>query len=84
MQAVDRLMLEAKQALLMEQQRRFQALREEGRSEEAMQQLSATLSCAADLLSQSLVVLNQVLAEQRKRDSEGVRPPDCPPGPHMP
>jgi hypothetical protein len=48
--AVDSLMLDAKQAIMEEHQRRFQTLQQEGRWEEALQQIHVTLSCATDLL----------------------------------
>ena len=53
MTAVDSLMLDAKQAILEEHHRRFQSLYQEGRREEALQQIHVTLSCAADLLNES-------------------------------
>lgn len=64
---VDHLMLDAKQALLEEQHRKFRRFREEGRVGEAMQQFHATLGCALDLLNYSLHVLEQVLADQQQR-----------------
>jgi hypothetical protein len=59
--AVDSLMLDAKQAILDEHHRRFLALQQEGRWEEALQQIPVTLSCAKDLLTESLRVLDEVL-----------------------
>ena len=52
--AVDNLMLDAKQAILDEQHRRFRALQQEGRWSEAMKQFHVTLGCASDLLNESL------------------------------
>ncbi|MGE3151731.1 MAG: hypothetical protein AB7G48_10055 [Nitrospiraceae bacterium] len=68
MNPADTLMLDAKQAILDEAHRRFQVLQEEGRSEEAMQQFQVTLSCASDLLNESLQILERVLAEQQHVD----------------
>ena len=59
--AVDSLMLDAKQAIMEEHHRRFQSLYQEGRWEEALQQIHVTLSCAADLLNESLQILNEAL-----------------------
>jgi hypothetical protein len=44
-------MLEAKHAIMDEHHRRFQTLHQEGRWEEALQEIQVTLSCAADLLN---------------------------------
>jgi glutathionylspermidine synthase len=59
MTAVDSLMMDAKQAIMDEHHRRFQTLYQEGRWEEALQQIHVTLSCATDLLNESLRVLNE-------------------------
>ena len=56
---VDSLMLDAKQAIMEEHQRRFQTLQQEGRWEEALQQIYVTLSCATNLLNESLRVLDE-------------------------
>ncbi len=61
MTAVDSLMMDAKQAIMDEQHRRFQTLYQEGRWEEALQQIHVTLSCATDLLNESLRVLDEAL-----------------------
>ena len=61
MTAVDSLMLDAKQAIMDEHHRRFQTLHHEGRWEEALQQIHVTLSCASDLLNESLRVLDEAL-----------------------
>lgn len=61
MTAIDSLMLDAKQAILDEHHRRFQILHQEGRWEEALQQIHVTMSCAADLLNESLRVLDEAL-----------------------
>jgi hypothetical protein len=59
--AVDSLMMDAKQAIMDEHHRRFQTLYQEGRWEEALQQIHVTLSCATDLLNESLRVLDEAL-----------------------
>ena len=61
MTAIDSLMLEAKQAIMEEHHRRFQILHHEGRWQEALQEIHVTLSCAADLLNESLQVLETAL-----------------------
>ena len=61
MTSVDSLMLDAKQAILDEQHRRFQVLHREGRLDEAVKQIQITLSCANDLLNDSLDLLDQAL-----------------------
>ena len=62
--ALDSLMLDAKQAIMDEHHRRFQALYQEGRWEEALEQIHVTLSCATDLLNESLRVLEEALDGQ--------------------
>lgn len=73
MSPAESLMLDAKQAILEEQHRRFQTLQQEGRVQEAMQQFQVTLGCASDLLNDSLSVLEKLLADRQaasaKRDS---------------
>lgn len=61
MTAIDSLMLEAKQAIMDEHHRRFQTFQQEGRWQEALQEIHVTLSCAADLLNESLQVLEKTL-----------------------
>ena len=61
MTAVDSLMLDAKQAIMDEHHRRFQTLHQEGRWEEALQQIHVILSCATDLLNESFQVLDEAL-----------------------
>ena len=61
MTAVDSLMMDAKQAIMDEHHRRFQTLYQEGRWEEALQKIHVTLSCATDLLNESLRVLDEAL-----------------------
>lgn len=65
MSPAESLMLDAKQAILEEQHRRFQNLQREGRVQEAMQQFQVTLGCASDLLNDSLNVLEHLLAERQ-------------------
>lgn len=59
MTAVDSLMLDAKQAIMDEHHRRFQTFYQEGRWEEALQEIYVTLNCATDLLNESLRVLDE-------------------------
>jgi hypothetical protein len=59
--SIDHLMMDAKQAIMEEQHRRFQDLHREGRWVEALQQMHVTLSCASDLLNESLQVLDKAL-----------------------
>jgi hypothetical protein len=61
MTSADSLMLDAKQAILDEHHRRFQVMHDEGRLDEAMRQIQITLTCAADLLNDSLRLLDQTL-----------------------
>ncbi len=70
MTTADSLMLEAKQAILQEQHRRFQSLQREGRTQEALQQFQVTMSCATDLLNHSLGLLESLLSEQDRADSQ--------------
>jgi hypothetical protein len=72
--AIDSLMLDAKQAIMEEHHRRFQTLQQEGRWQEALQQMHVTLSCATDLLNESL----RVLDEGHNHTSDGsTAPPPC-------
>ncbi|MGA6828970.1 hypothetical protein ACO9S2_15335 [Nitrospira sp. NS4] len=77
MNSSDSLILDAKQAILEEQHRRFQALQREGRWAEARQQFQTTMSCAADLLNDSLKLLERVI-ETQHRHSQNL-PPSEPP-----
>ncbi|WP_447968323.1 hypothetical protein [Nitrospira sp. M1] len=80
---VERLMLDAKKAILQEQHRRFQELQKEGRWNDAMQQLHVTLSCAADLLKDSVGLLERAV-NQRQGNGQKSSPPNppLPPDPH--
>ena len=72
----DRLMLDAKKAILQAQHKRFQDLQQEGRWDDAWKQLHITLSCAADLLKDSVQMLEQVSTK------DSTPPPsDSPPSP---
>lgn len=62
------LMLDAKKAILEEQHRRFQDLQSAGMWPEAMQQLQVTLGCAADLLKDSVGLLERAV-ERRKNQA---------------
>ncbi len=61
----DRLILDAKKAILQEQHRRFQNLQREERWDDAWKQLHVTLSCAADLLKDSVTMLERVVAQKK-------------------
>ena len=74
MTAVDSLMLDAKQAIMDEHHRRFQTLHEEGRWEEALQQIHVTLTCATDLLNESLRVLDEAIEAQTHTPADGSPP----------
>lgn len=76
MNSLDCLLLDAKQAILDEQHRRFQALQREGKLAEAMQQFQTTMSCASDLLNESLHMLERVLEKQQRKTQP--KPPDSP------
>ena len=75
MTAVDSLMLDAKQAIMDEHHRRFQTLHQEGRWEEALQQIHVTLSCATDLLNESLRVLDEALETHSHAPAAGTTLP---------
>jgi hypothetical protein len=74
---LDCLILDAKQAILHEQYRRFQELQQEKKWAEAMQQFQTTMSCASDLLNESLGLLERVLEKQRLKSQPP--PPSAPP-----
>ena len=75
MTAVDSLMLDAKQAIMEEHHRRFQTFQQEGRWEEALQQIHVTLSCATDLLNDSLRVLDEAIATHDSIPAGDATPP---------
>ena len=66
MTSVDCLLLDAKHAILDEHHRRFQALHDEGRVDEAVKQFHVTLSCASDVLNDALRLLDDVLEAHRQ------------------
>ncbi|MDT7041020.1 hypothetical protein [Candidatus Nitronereus thalassa] len=71
------LMLDAKKAILEEQHRRFQELQAAGMWPEAMQQLQVTLGCAADLLKDSVNLLESAVARRKQQSppSQNLLPP---------
>ena len=75
---LDCLILDAKQAILHEQYRRFQELQQEKKWTEAMQQFQTTMSCASDLLNESLGLLERVIEKQRLKSQH---PPSSAPPP---
>ncbi len=76
----ERLMLDAKKAILQEQHRRFQEMQKDGRWDDAMKQLHVTLSCAADLLKDSVTVLERTVSQHKNNEAntlpESLLPPD--------
>jgi len=66
----DRLLLDAKKAILQNQHQRFQDLQREGRWDEAWKQLHVTLACAADLLRDSVDILEQVVKHKHSPSSD--------------
>jgi hypothetical protein len=66
MTSVDCLLLDAKHAILDEHHRKFQALHDEGRVDEAVKQFHATLSCASDVLNDALRLLEDMLEAHRQ------------------
>ena len=80
MNSLDCLLLDAKQAILDEQHRRFQELQREGKWSEAMQQFQTTMSCASDLLNESLSVLEHALEKQQQKPTD---PPSSVPPPAL-
>ncbi len=72
------LILDAKKAILEDQHRRFQDLQAAGMWPEAMQQLQVTLACAADLLKDSVNLLERAV-EKRKGQNPTSGPNLLPP-----
>ncbi len=62
----ERLMLDAKKAILQEQHQRFQALQREERWDDAWKQLHVTLTCAADLLKDSVDLLEKAVNKKNQ------------------
>ena len=76
MTSTDCLLLDAKHSILDEHHRKIQALHDEGRLDEAMRQFHVTLSCASDLLSDALRLLDEMLKSHRQAGL--MNPPDHP------
>ena len=74
MTPIDYLMIDAKEAILEEQHRRFQDLHREGHWLEALQQIHITLTCASDLLNESLRVLDETIENCHALSSDQSRP----------
>jgi len=72
--SIDYLMMDAKQAVMEEQHRRFQDLHREGRWIEALHQMHVTLNCAADLLNESLRVMDEAIGNCRNPSSNHSHP----------
>ncbi|MDH5427621.1 MAG: hypothetical protein OEZ57_04865 [Nitrospirota bacterium] len=74
----DRLMLDAKKAILQEQHQRFQDYQREERWDEAWKQLHVTLTCAADLLKDSVGLLEKAVNAKNQLPRPSSTPPDPP------
>ena len=75
----DRLMLDAKKAILQEQHQRFQDLQREERWDDAWKQLHVTLTCAADLLKDSVSLLEKVMNQKNQLLPPSSTPSEAPP-----
>jgi len=75
----DRLMLDAKKAILQEQHQRFQDLQREERWDDAWKQLHVTLTCAADLLKDSVGLLEKAVNQKNQLPPPSATPSDTPP-----
>ena len=64
--STDCLLLDAKHAILDEHHRRFQALHDEGRLDEAMREFHVALTCASDVLGDALRLLDDMLETHRR------------------
>ena len=85
MTPINYLIMDAKQAILEEQHRRFQKLQQEGRWIEALQQIHGTMTCASDLLNEAIHVLDEAIAhhlsalqESHPQSTLPQKPSDCP------
>lgn len=67
--AAENLLLQAKIAILEDQARRFQTLQNDGKWEEALHQFQSTLQCAADVLQDSMKILEEVARKRSPRQS---------------
>jgi len=75
----DRLMLDAKKAILQEQHQRFQDLQREERWDDAWKQLHVTLTCAADLLKDSVGLLEKTMNQKNQLLPPSSTPSETPP-----
>lgn len=75
----ERLMLDAKKAILQEQHQRFQDLQREERWDDAWKQLHVTLTCAADLLKDSVGLLEKVVNQKNQLPPPSSTSPEGPP-----
>ena len=75
----ERLMLDAKKAILQEQHERFQVLQREQRWDDAWKQLHVTLSCAADLLKDSVGLLEKAMNQKNQLLPPTSTPSETPP-----
>ncbi len=75
----DRLMLDAKKAILKEQHQRFQDLQREERWDDAWKQLHVTLTCAADLLKDSVSLLEKAMNQKNQLLPPSSTPSETPP-----
>jgi hypothetical protein len=75
----DRLMLDAKKAILQEQHQRFQDLQREERWDDAWKQLHVTLGCAADLLKDSVGLLEKAMNQKSQLLPPSSTPSETPP-----
>jgi hypothetical protein len=75
MTSVDSLMLDAKEAILDEHRRRFQVFHQEGRVHEAIRQFQVTVSCANDILSDSLQLLEEAIEAHNAAMKMSAPPP---------
>ncbi len=74
----ERLMLDAKKAILQEQHQRFQDLQREERWDDAWKQLHITLTCAADLLKDSVGLLEKVVTKKKQISPPAPSDPPAP------
>ncbi len=72
----ERLMLDAKKAILQEQHQRFQDLQREERWDDAWKQLHVTLTCAADLLKDSVGLLEKAVNKKKQLPPPASTPTD--------
>ena len=75
----ERLMLDAKKAILQEQHQRFQDLQREERWDDAWKQLHVTLTCAADLLKDSVGLLEKAVNQKNQLPPPSSTSPEDPP-----